>query len=74
LYKHRIFSYIDEESVGRPMAHELNEGGSDAMFCEGGGATGLHGLPANVKVEVTAYSGDEEIPCGYLAFGCEPEG
>jgi hypothetical protein len=45
--------YIDEESVGRPTAHELNEDRSDAMFCEGGGATGPHGLPANVKVEVT---------------------
>ena len=70
----RALSDVDEESVRRPTANELDERGWDAVFSKRGSATCSHRLTGDIVFEETMKSRDEEIPSWYGPFRREPKG
>lgn len=73
LNKHRTFSYVDEESVGRPTPNKLDERRGNAVFHKGSGTIRTHRLAGDVVSEITTNFTDEKRASQNRNFGCEPK-
>jgi hypothetical protein len=73
LDKHSTYPNVNEKSVRRPVADELNERGGNTMFCQRSGTSSSHGLGRDVTVKEQVKTHDEEVTGWYQAFGCKPK-